>query len=175
MVTFGTRLLTSWFKSLLVPQIRQRIVAQLTWGHIECRSTAKVRCDKSSSLAWNILACSLLSNHNGRSSYMAVLHCIQKLKENLLGQEVISNKVPSLGNVVKKITLQTVLNLRYICAIRSLKDVYQGDNVLMGTNLVVKSNLPLLKAPLHPFLLSIGPRPHMAYTGTYRWQYKLLH
>lgn len=81
------------------------------------------------------------------SNGVAVLDGIQDLEEGPLGKSIITNKLALFGDVGEQVTFGAVLNDN-VGAVRGVHDLYQGNNIGMGTGLVVELDLPLLELVL---------------------------
>jgi hypothetical protein len=81
------------------------------------------------------------------SNTVAVLYGIQDLEENTPGKFVIANVLSSFGDVGKEISLRAIFNDN-ICAVRSVHDLHQRDDIGMGTSTVMQLHLSLLELSL---------------------------
>ena len=78
---------------------------------------------------------------------VAVLHGIQDLQEDTLGQVVLTNILAALGDVVEQVTLGAVVQ-HNVNAVRAVHDLQHGDDIRVVRGLVVESDFPLLESKL---------------------------
>jgi len=78
---------------------------------------------------------------------MAVAYRIQDLEECLLGHEIVSNIMASLGNTREQITFGAVLQ-DHVCAVVGIHDGHQRHHVGVMACFMVKLYFPLLELAL---------------------------
>lgn len=81
------------------------------------------------------------------SNGVTELNGVQKLKEDVLSESVISNKAAAFSDVAEEITFWAVLDYNE-CAVGAVQDAHQGNHVGMLAGLVVHSDLSSLEALL---------------------------
>lgn len=82
-------------------------------------------------------------NSNG----VAIFNSIQDLEESTLSPIIVTNELALLSDVGEQVTFRAILHDN-ICAVRSVHNLDQGDNVRMSASLVVELDLALLKLAL---------------------------
>lgn len=81
------------------------------------------------------------------SDRVAVFNSIQDLEESTLSPVIVTNELALLSDVGKQVTFRAVLD-HNVCAVRSVHDLDQGNNVRVRASLVVELDLALLKLAL---------------------------
>lgn len=81
------------------------------------------------------------------SNRVAVFNSIQDLEESTLSPVIVTNEFALLSDVGEQVTFRAVLHDN-VCAVRSIHNLDQGNNVRMSASLVVELDLPLLKLAL---------------------------
>lgn len=78
---------------------------------------------------------------------VAEFYSIQDLKENPLGQVILTNVLPTLCDIVEQITFRAVLQ-NDKDAVGTVDDLQHGHDVPMGGSLPVQTDFPGLKGHL---------------------------
>lgn len=78
---------------------------------------------------------------------MAIFNSIQDLEESTLSPVIVTNELALLSDVGEQITFRAVLHDN-VCAVRSVHNLDQRNNVGVRTSLVMELDLALLKLAL---------------------------
>lgn len=81
------------------------------------------------------------------SKRVAMFNGIQNLKEDALGQSILSNILTALRDVKKQISLRAILQ-DDVDAVRLVDDLQHGNHVVMGRRQVVQPDLAVLEGEL---------------------------